>query len=158
MLTRSEALALIDEAEQLHTLPALAAFWIGHSEHDPENLAEMLRDYVDECCLSDNVRSNGPSDGDDTGLTAPSGADELLGLTAHPWLQYGADALQELRACLTDPGRYAESYGWVDDMQARCSMPAELAEMLHKSLKRMMFDAGLPAVPPCPPDYPEDCA
>jgi hypothetical protein len=32
---------------------------------------EDLQDYVDECCLTDSVRSNGPRDSDDTGLTAP---------------------------------------------------------------------------------------
>jgi hypothetical protein len=68
-LTRAAAYAVIEEHEDDGTLDALREHWIGHADGDMG--VEDLQDYVDECCLTDSVRSNGPRDSDDTGLTAP---------------------------------------------------------------------------------------
>lgn len=76
-LTRSDALDLIDEAEQEghESLCALAHLWIGHNEHDcatAEDYAAFLRDYVDEGCMDvngDEIRSRGPCGSDDSGIS-----------------------------------------------------------------------------------------
>lgn len=74
-LTRSEALYLIDDAElrgDSVALNDLCIAWIGHDENgcdSDEDVAEYLREYVDAACLTDDVRSRGPRDDDDTGLT-----------------------------------------------------------------------------------------
>jgi hypothetical protein len=75
-LTRGEALDAIDAALSAR-LPKdevldLQGLWIGHRQHlhedTAETLAERLREYVAACCTSDDERSNGPSDSDDTGI------------------------------------------------------------------------------------------
>ena len=82
-LTRSEAMSLIDEAlagpDDSEDIRSLCLAWIGHDEFDGtlEETAEVLREYVDECCLTDAVRSNGPRDDDDTGLPAVLAAGPL---------------------------------------------------------------------------------
>ncbi len=74
-LTRGEALDLIDDSgEALLDLQALSVHWLGHdnADLDAEELADMLREYVNECAFNgDDERSHGPKDRDRTGLTAP---------------------------------------------------------------------------------------
>lgn len=73
-LTRGEALDMIHAAESAvafeSCLRALSVEWIGHAQDGahPFEIAELLREYVAECALSDDVRSNGPQDSDDTGI------------------------------------------------------------------------------------------
>lgn len=69
-LTRGEALDLIDRAAMALALPALATEWIGHPQEGctPEEIEALLREYVAEAALTDDVRSNGPKDSDDTGI------------------------------------------------------------------------------------------
>ena len=71
-LTRAEAHALIDRAEMEGALQGLAAHWnICGSWNDsvsPEQWRMALQEHVECCALSDDSRSRGPQDGDDTGL------------------------------------------------------------------------------------------
>ncbi len=79
-LSRGEAIDLVWEA---HGDPAprlallkLRGHWAASERDVPTDceateLAEWLTEYVDGCCVCDDVRANGPSDDDDTGLLAP---------------------------------------------------------------------------------------
>lgn len=73
-LTRGEALDAIDNAQSarlpLEELRDLSQLWVGHRQDglSADEIAELLREYVAECCTSDEERSNGPQDSDDTGI------------------------------------------------------------------------------------------
>lgn len=73
-LTRGEALDAIDACsatrDPLRELQDLSTLWIGHPNKGLKvyELVELLESYVAECCLSDDTRSNGNSNDDDTGI------------------------------------------------------------------------------------------
>jgi hypothetical protein len=71
-LTRGEAYDLIDELrDDLEALAALAAHWECSLDRVPMHEWELaLAEFVDGASVTDDVRSNGPHDDDDTGLTA----------------------------------------------------------------------------------------
>jgi uncharacterized protein YecT (DUF1311 family) len=76
-LTRGQALDAIENALTTRLpreeLLDLQQMWIGHrdfSGESAETLAEFLREYVAECCVTDETRSNGNADSDDTGIPA----------------------------------------------------------------------------------------
>ena len=79
VLTRAEALALVDDAatgaDSLGALVNLRHHWDPGSpapqNATAEDLVDWLVDFVELSCLTDEVRSDGPKDSDDTGLTAP---------------------------------------------------------------------------------------
>lgn len=69
-LTRAEAHALVDAAEQLGALDQLAegwdlaGWWNCRADWDVTDFHE----HIENCCLTDDVRSRGPRDDDDSGL------------------------------------------------------------------------------------------
>jgi hypothetical protein len=78
-LTRGQAEDLIRECDgKLKRLLDLQEHWIGHrdvalSSLEPfDEVTEFLYSYVDERTLDgDHIRARGPSDADETDLTAP---------------------------------------------------------------------------------------
>lgn len=79
-LTRGEAVEMVweahgDQAPRLALLK-LRDHWAASEKDVPVHcgeteMAEWLTEFVDGCCVSDDVRSNGPGDDDDTGLLEP---------------------------------------------------------------------------------------
>lgn len=75
-LTRAEALEMIDarrppQSQSFACLTELHRQWIGHTDHgciNADGLADLLEDYVRLCATSDDERSDGPKDSDDTGI------------------------------------------------------------------------------------------
>lgn len=70
-LTRDAGHDLVDAAEQLGALAQLAEGWDvpGHwNDYAAQWDVGALHDYVDDACLSDESRANGPQPDDDTGL------------------------------------------------------------------------------------------
>lgn len=51
------------------------------------------------------------------------------------WCGYLPDAMTELLECLLDPAQSDDALGWVDDMQARCGMPDDIAAELTTLIK-----------------------
>lgn len=78
-LTRGQAEDLIRECDgDLQQLLNLQQHWIGHRDVAPsalepfDEVSELLFSYVDERTLDgDRIRAHGPSDADQTDLTAP---------------------------------------------------------------------------------------
>lgn len=77
-LTRAEALQLIDDAfsgpNREANIRLIALAWLGSERIDEPlwEVYETLSFHIDAVCLTDDVRSRGPRDDDDTGLAVPS--------------------------------------------------------------------------------------
>lgn len=72
-LTRAQAHALVEDCANVHEMAELAGAWgVEVSLLTADEAENALHEYVDACAdTSDDVRSNGPHDADDTGLDEP---------------------------------------------------------------------------------------
>ena len=69
-LTRAEAHQLVDDCYLDGMLNDLAMFWqlVGYKNDGSSFSDDDLHEYVEDSCLSDATRANGPRDSDPSGL------------------------------------------------------------------------------------------